>query len=503
MRTRLTLASLGILSCLLYGGMTGLSRQFNWGEGYADRPILTYLALYFGLFALYAIACRLVLRQKEDRAAFWIVIAFGLLFRVVFLPANQIQEDDVYRYLWDGKVFAHGINPYQYAPEEVDVYLNFKIEDPEGFIAAYDEKQRDELDRLNQLKWQTQASLLTLERVNHPHVPTIYPPVAQYVFRFAHFIKPDSILAMRGVFFAWDLLALVFLLLILKNRGRSSNLCLIYFWSPLLIKETYNSTHLDIIGVALMCVSIYFILVRKPYPALFFLALSFLSKLYSAILLPVYLQQIYQQSVREQKSPWPRVLGGAAGFACVSIVFYLPFTASGWGTFEGLQTFSTFWQSNDSLFALLLYFYKDLLGFDAPASSFIATNWGVLLSKVTVVGILLAVLGYLLVKRPHPDAGNLLFKCFVLMAGVFLLSPVQNPWYLLWVLPFICLFPQPSWILLTGLMGLYYLDFYFDYQETQHLSAWIPWCEYLPFYALLAWELWKHKARRTGATASE
>ena len=493
MRTRLILASLGITSCLLYGGITVISRQFNWGEGYADRPILTYLALYFALFALYAVACRTVLRVKEDLPSFWICIAFGLLFRAIVFPANQIQEDDVYRYLWDGKVFAHGVNPYEYAPQEANEYLNFKIQDPKGFLETYDERQQAELDLLNQLKWKNQQSLTTLERVNHPHVPTIYPPMAQHVFRLAHFFQPDSILALRGVFMAWDVIALAFILLILKTLGRSKNLCLIYFWSPLLIKETFNSTHLDIIGVALMCVSIYFIVTERPYPAVFFLALSFLSKLYSAILLPIYLQQIYLESQREQKSGWGAVFGCTALFTAVTAAFYLPFVATGWGTFEGLKTFSTFWQSNDSLFAILLYFYKDLLGFDAPTTSFIGSNLGVFLSKVTVVAILLAALLYFLIKKPAPQRENLLFKCFVLMALVFLLSPVQNPWYLLWVLPFFCLFPRPSWILLTGLIGLYYLDFYFDYQETQHLSAWIPWFEYLPFYALLTYELWKNR----------
>ena len=87
---------------------------------------------------------------------------------------------------------------------------------------------------------------------------------------------------------------------------------------------------------------------------------------------------------------------------------------------------------------------------------------------------------------------------FILMALVFLLSPIQNPWYLCWVVPFLCLFPNRSWILLTVLVGLYYLDFYFDYQEIQSWSQWIPWIEYLPFYLLLAWDFrYKNKTLET------
>ena len=56
-------------------------------------------------------------------------------------------------------------------------------------------------------------------------------------------------------------------------------------------------------------------------------------------------------------------------------------------------------------------------------------------------------------------------------------------------------FRKRSWIGLTALVGLYYLDFYFDYQELQEFSLWIPWVEYLPFYLLLTLELCKKQLK--------
>ena len=99
--------------------MSWLSLQFNWGEGYADRPIVTYVAIYLSLFALYAFACGVVFSGLDHPGIFPAMVLLGLLFRAAVLPSQQIQEDDVYRYLWDGKVFAHGINPYEYAPSEI------------------------------------------------------------------------------------------------------------------------------------------------------------------------------------------------------------------------------------------------------------------------------------------------------------------------------------------------------------------------------------------------
>jgi len=90
---------------------------------------------------------------------------------------------------------------------------------------------------------------------------------------------------------------------------------------------------------------------------------------------------------------------------------------------------------------------------------------------------------------------SVLRDIFIIMALVFLLSPVQNPWYLCWVLPFLCIFPWRSWILLTGLVGLYYLEFYFDYQDMRQYISWIPWFEYTPFYLLLGWEFMKLKPK--------
>ncbi|MFQ5444680.1 MAG: hypothetical protein ACE5EK_08700, partial [Nitrospinales bacterium] len=183
MRLRAILITLGILSICCYVGMALLSRQFNWGEGYADRPILTYLGIYFTLFVLYALAVGLLWKYPLDRTAFWLIVIFGLLFRTALLPSQQIQEDDVYRYLWDGKVFAQGINPYEYSPKQVNDFKELRIEDPERLQEEYGERKYEELTRLDQLKWENQTSLVFMERINHPHVPTIYPPLAQYVFR--------------------------------------------------------------------------------------------------------------------------------------------------------------------------------------------------------------------------------------------------------------------------------------------------------------------------------
>lgn len=532
MRTRTVLLITGAGSFLLYLGMWRLSLEFNWGEGYAERPILPYLGLYSALFALYAWAAWKILGSRYTWNTFWMILLFGLAFRGAVLPSQPIQEDDVYRYLWDGKVFAHGINPFKYAPQEVNRFKEFMIRDPRGFEDTYTRREVEELTRLYQLKWENRRSLVYMERINHPSVPTIYPPMAQYVFRLVAQLRPDSILALRLAFFILDLMAVAFIALTLRALGRNPNLCLVYYWCPLVIKETFNSTHLDIIGIAFLCGAMYGLVRARYYLAYFFLALSVLGKLYPAVLLPLFLKRHFQagnggppdppgspeapggdglDSKRAgmtaflprasggfTSTPWGRVALGLWLFAGVILIGYLPFVDIGERAFEGLEAYTTYWQNNDSLFALLLWFYGSLLGFTSELPVGFSYDLPSLLAKITVLVIVLSVLGWLFFRKPR-EGEDLDRAClrdqFLIMGLIFLLSPVQNPWYLMWVVPYLCLFPWRSWILLTGLVGLYYLDFYFDYHDMDSYIDWIPLYEYTPFYIAFAYEWWWRKRK--------
>ena len=141
-----------------------------------------------------------------------------------------------------------------------------------------------------------------------------------------------------------------------------------------------------------------------------------------------------------------------------------------------------------------LFFLKDILRFGVDTEIPIFGN-SMLLAKSIMALVLLTIITYLLVKKtPSVDSPKgLMQNLFLVIILVFLISPVQNPWYLSWSVPFLCFFHSRALILLTGLIGLYYLDFYFDYQEMTQYSFWIVWLEYTPFYIYLIWELTRSK----------
>ena len=494
MRSHIYLSVLGLLSLILYLGLTGLSKDFNWGEGYSERPILEYLAIYFSIFSLYTLACLFVFKSNWTQKTFWVLIAFGLLFRFAILPSQQIQEDDVYRYLWDGKVFAHGINPFKFAPEEINQYLSIKVQNPAYFLSHYGKNDQNELAVLNDLKWESDIALRYMERINHPDVPSIYPPLAQYVFRFSQQINPDSLFTLRIMFLAFDLMGMVFIILALRALNLNQNFSLVYFWSPLMIKETYNSTHLDIIGISCLCVSVYFLIRKRMVGSIFFLALSVLGKFYSAVLLPFYLQRSWFLAQENRQRGAATLTLHLILFCTVITVFYLPFIDIGGSVFEGLKTYGTHWQSNDSLFAILLYVLKNILKLGISTEIPIFGS-SMIFAKSIMALVILGAVAYLITKQgPDTNSPKMWIRnIFMVIVLVFLVSPVQNPWYLCWTVPFLCIFHSRSLISLTGLIGLYYLDFYFDYQDITQYSVLVAWLEYTPFYIYLLWELTRSK----------
>jgi hypothetical protein len=109
------------------------------------------------------------------------ILFTGALMRFMAIPPAPGLEDDYHRYLWDGAVVAAGVNPYRYSPEDV-------------LLAIQGDMQVDE--RLIDLAQQDPGEL---EQINHKHLRTIYPPVAQAWFALAHTLQPWSYNAWRGV----------------------------------------------------------------------------------------------------------------------------------------------------------------------------------------------------------------------------------------------------------------------------------------------------------------
>ncbi|MBZ0270369.1 hypothetical protein K8I85_19625, partial [bacterium] len=140
-----------------------------------------------------------------ERAALAFVVAVSLVARLALLIPPAPLSDDLYRYLWDGRLGNAGVHPFAHAPAA-------------GELAPY----RDESI------W---------PRVNHPEVPTIYPPVAQLAFRAMDAAWPSP-RSPRAFAVLCDLGVVLLLGLLLRQRGRDPSAALVYGWCPLAVLES-------------------------------------------------------------------------------------------------------------------------------------------------------------------------------------------------------------------------------------------------------------------------
>ena len=181
-----------------------LSRQFGYDRDVADMPVLLATACFVGAGLLFAailpgrISASANLEAGGTAQLLAIVLVGGLIARLILFASEPILEDDYLRYLWDGAVSAHAMNPYDVAPRTV---IDAGPAHPLSGLAA--------------------DSGPVLRRINHPQLPTIYPPVAQAAFAFAHWISPWSLTAWRSVLMLCDAATLLALLGLLKETGRS------------------------------------------------------------------------------------------------------------------------------------------------------------------------------------------------------------------------------------------------------------------------------------------
>src|ERR1044072_1458122 len=160
-----------VILLLLGCGLVVLYRAGVGASGVSG--IRFFMKVAFVQSAIYLLAAWIVTRARPSNSTLLIVIAFAILFRVSILFAPPYLSDDIYRYVWDGRVQAAGINPYRYIPAAPELA-----------------HLRDETiyPKINRKDW----------------AHTIYPPVAQVVFFLTTRIS-ESVTWMKATMLLFDL----------------------------------------------------------------------------------------------------------------------------------------------------------------------------------------------------------------------------------------------------------------------------------------------------------
>ena len=256
----------------------------------------------------YVASLILVLHGPGSKRLLLVCLLLGLVWRTVLVAAAPLVSDDIYRYVWDGRVQRHGFNPYHTTPNDTDV-------------------QHLHTDLTRQID-PTSAEL-----------PTIYPQAAELFFRLVTTVH-ESTTAMIGAAVAFDLLTVFVLWRWLATTGRDPWWVLAYAWHPLVALEGAGGGHIDLLGTLLVVTTGYALSKRWSLLAASALALSVTVKLLPIVVLPLLWRRVRLRDAA--------IAVGLAGFV------YLPFVGHGVSAPVGsLGAYAERWRFNGPFFELL------------------------------------------------------------------------------------------------------------------------------------------------------
>jgi hypothetical protein len=372
-----------------------------------------HLGLWISAGAAWALAILLLPKLPPRRWHLAFIVVVSLAGRAPAWLRAPTHSDDVWRYLWDGHVTRAGINPYRYAP-----------------VAP-------ELAPLRDDNW---------GRINHPQMPTIYPPLAQLAFAAS-----PSLSVWKLIVALADLATLALLVAWLRTRGADARAALTWGWSPLVVVELGLNAHVDCLGVLALVAALYAWERRRPWLAGALLGASAAVKLLAAAVLP---------STRSGRAL-------AAGVVAIAIAV-APLAAS--QTSGNLGEYSRRWRGNDGAFALLQRGVEAVVTRTRFArrtelsprlarlisgrdrDQVYADEVAGLAARAIAATIVAAAL-FIAWRRRIAPAG----AAEITIGGILLFAPIVHPWYGVWMAPLVAVGARRAWLAMLALLPLAYL----------------------------------------------
>ncbi len=368
--------------------------------------------LFIGIMALaaavYLAAVALVLRQTLPRRTLWLVLGVAAVMRAMVLPAYPFLSSDMFRYVWDGRVQNAGISPYRYIPD-----------DP-ALAGLRDTAIAPHVNR-------------------HEYAVTIYPPMAELVFRAVAAVS-DTTIAMKSAMVGFEALAAGCLVALLRRAGLPDARLLIYAWNPLIVWCFAGNGHVDAISIGLIALALLARAHHRDGWAGAVLGAATLVKFLPAVLAPAL---------------WRR---GSAAFAacCVGVIvgLYALYAGVGWkvlgylpsyGGEEGIRGGGGFW----------------LLAGLAHVATLPAFAGPIYLALAALLLLALAVriaFGTCWSADPSIEIAQICKACGILAACTLVALCPHYPWYFVWLAVPATIAPFRSVIWLSVAPLLLYLD---------------------------------------------
>ena len=425
--------AVGLAFLLSIGGLGYLADQSNF---------LAIIAFYLPAFACYFWVVKV--SAKSNNFKHWIGIA--ILARVILLFAFPNLSDDIYRFIWDGKLWLAGENPFDQLP-------GYWLE--KGNIPGLDQALYDQL--------------------NSQVYFTIYPPICQFIFTTGTFLSPNSIwgaaLVMKVFLLVFEVGTIFLIIAILKRLNLPQHQVFLYALNPLVIIEICGNLHFEGAMIFFFLLGISFLLRKKDGLAALSIACSIAAKLLPLMLLPFLINLV----------GWKRALKLFMVMLICLVLLFIPLVSD--------VFINNFGASLD------LYFQK----FEFNASVYYLVRaigqWLSGYNLIYYLGPALAGTAALLIFRlaylsRAKDYHHFFTMALLAFCAYLFLGTTIHPWYL--ALPIaLCCFCNFQFIYLWSLLifGTYMNYYFVPYQE----QLWWVAIEYSLVFGCFFWE-WKQGA---------
>ncbi len=390
------------------------------------NSIISYTILFIAssfLFFLFSISLKYIQISTKQ---LYLFVLISLFLKLSFYSTEPIGSDDYYRYIWDGKVHSNEINPFLYQPNS------------------------PELNHLH--------SELLPEKVSFPHIKTIYFPVSQWIFVIAYWISGENGIGLKIFYLLFELLILVSLYFLLKRFSIDTKYILIYASMPLITFQFFIDAHIDIVGVALMLLSITLYFYNRKLLSYIFLGLSVSVKPTGFLLILFFFQNEidFKDKIKSILIP-----------ISVFLITFIPyiFTAT---PIDTLINYSVNWTFNGMIYNTLNIFIND--------NFTIRIICGIL--------FLLVFLSLFFVRM------ELINKIYLSLFLLMIFSPVVHPWYLIWFAVLLPVVQSYAGVYFVSAVSLTFITVV-TYQTIgvwQELS-WTLLLQYVPLLIIFIYEL--------------
>ena len=334
-------------------------------------------------YSIFFISIFIIFRKldegEEELAYYW-----GMLLRVLVIASFPKLSDDIYRFIWDGRLLTALEDPYKYLPAH---HLNGGIEG------------------LNQNLY---------DQLNSQEYFSIYPPLNQVIFFIGALFSPNSVIwstiVIRVVILVFELGNIRLIQKLLRHYGLPQKYGLIYALNPLVVFELTGNLHFEAILIFFLLQALLLFERGKLNESAFFFGLSVATKFIPLIALPL----LFRKIGIKKTFIYGLIL------AATLVITFLPLinTAHVWAIWDSMQLYFQKFEFNGSIYYLVRWY-----GFETEGHNIIAKSgkW-----------MLLATFGFIMIYSLLAKRSISWPKQLVWVWLIYLLfATTVHPWYVI------------------------------------------------------------------------